>query len=167
MADPLRLNAVELLRQPGAVRTLVVDVDAASIDARHERLIGDLHVDLRLEALNDGIAVTGTVSEPWATQCRRCLADVSGVAVVSVDELYQVRPLDDDASLIRDGQLDLVPLVRETALIELDLERLCRQDCAGLCPVCGIDRNDETCDCDPSIIDDRWAALQGFVPDDD
>ena len=167
MADPLRLNAVELLRQPGAVRTLVVDVDAASIDARHERLIGDLHVDLRLEALNDGIAVTGTVSAPWATQCRRCLADVSGVAVVSVDELYQVRPLDDDASLIRDGQLDLVPLVRETALIELDLERLCRQDCAGLCPVCGIDRNDETCDCDPSIIDDRWAALQGFVPDDD
>lgn len=167
MADPLRLNAVELLRQPGAVRTLVVDVDAASIDAQHERLIGDLHVDLRLEALNDGIAVTGTVSAPWATQCRRCLADVSGVAVVSVDELYQVRPLDDDASLIRDGQLDLVPLVRETALIELDLERLCRQDCAGLCPVCGIDRNDETCDCDPSIIDDRWAALQGFVPDDD
>jgi uncharacterized protein len=167
MADPLRINAVELLRQPGAVRTIAVDVDPGSIEAQHERLTGDLRVDLRLEALNDGITVIGTVSAPWATECRRCLAVVSGVAVVPVDELYQVQPLDEEAYLIEDGQLDLVPLVRETALIELDLERLCRDDCAGLCPVCGIDRNEALCDCDTSISDDRWAALEGFVPDDD
>jgi len=167
MADPLRINAVELLRQPGAVRTVVVDVDPAAIEAEHERLTGDLHVELRLEALNDGIAVTGTVSAPWATECRRCLADVSGVALVAVDELYQIQPLDEEAYLIEDGQLDLVPLVRETALIELDLERLCREDCAGLCPVCGTDRNEASCDCDSTIRDDRWAALEGFVPDDD
>ncbi|HSL72981.1 MAG TPA: DUF177 domain-containing protein [Ilumatobacteraceae bacterium] len=167
MADPLRINAVELLRQPGAVRTITVDVDPGSIEAQHERLTGDLHVDLRLEALNDGITVIGTVSAPWATECRRCLVAVSGVAVVPVDELYQVQPLAEEAYLIEDGQLDLVPLVRETALIELDLERLCRDDCAGLCPVCGIDRNDASCDCDTSISDDRWAALEGFVPDDD
>jgi uncharacterized protein len=167
MADPLRLNAVELLRQPGAVRSVVLDVDPASIDARHERLAGDLHVDLRLEVLNDAIAVTGNVSTPWATECRRCLAAVSGVAVVPVDERYQVEPLDEDAYLIEQGQLDLVPLVRETALIELDLERLCREDCAGLCPVCGTDRNVEDCGCDTTVRDDRWAALEGFVPDAD
>ena len=75
--------------------------------------------------------------------------------------------LDEDAYLIVDGQLDLVPLVRETALIELDLERQCRDDCAGLCPVCGVDRNETTCDCDTTVRDDRWAALEGFVPDED
>jgi uncharacterized protein len=167
MADPLRVNAVELLRQPGAVRLVELDVAAGPLDARHERLVGDLHVELRLEALNDGIRVTGTVAAPWATECRRCLTPLQDVARVAVDELYQVEQLDEDAYLIVDGQLDLVPLVRETALIELDLERQCRDDCAGLCPVCGVDRNETTCECDTTVRDDRWAALEGFVPDED
>jgi uncharacterized protein len=164
---PLRINAVELLRQPGAVRDVALDVDAASLDAEHERLVGDIHVELRLTALNDGIDVDGTVTADWATVCRRCLIDVWGTAVGVVDELYQIEPLDPDAYVIEDGQLDLAPLVRETALLELDSERLCRDDCAGLCPVCGVDRNSTECSCDTAVSDERWAALEGFVPDDD
>jgi uncharacterized protein len=91
---------------------------------------------------------------------------VAGTAVGVVDELYQLELLDPDAFLIEDGQLDLAPLVRETVLLELDVERVCREDCAGLCPVCGVDRNESDCDCDTSVTDDRWAALEGFVPDE-
>ncbi len=169
MADllrPLRINAVELLRQPGAVRDVTVDIAAAPLDAEHERLVGDIHVELRLTALNDGIDVDGTVSAEWATVCRRCLVDVSGTAVGVVDELYQIEPLDPDAYLIEDGQLDLAPLIRETVLLELETERLCRDDCAGLCPVCGVDRNSAECSCDTSVKDDRWAGLEGFAPDE-
>ena len=169
MADllrPLRVNAVELLRQPGAIREVDVDVAAAPLDAEHERLVGDIHVELRLTALNDGIDVDGTVSAAWSTVCRRCLVDVSGTAVGVVDELYQIEPLDPDAYLIEDGQLDLAPLIRETALLELETERLCRDDCAGLCPVCGVDRNSAKCSCNTSVKDDRWAGLEGFVPDE-
>jgi uncharacterized protein len=162
---PLRLNAVELLRQPGAVRDVDVHIDAAAHDAEHERLTGDIHVELRLTALNDGIDVDGAVSASWANVCRRCLAPLEGTATGHVDELYQVELLDPDAFQIEDGQLDLAPLVRETILLELDLERICRDDCAGLCPVCGIDRNSATCDCDTTVRDDRWAALEGFDPD--
>ncbi len=164
---PLRINAVELLRQPGAVRDVLVDIEAAPLGAGHDRLVGDIHVELRLTARNDGIDVDGTVSADWNTVCRRCLADVSGVAVGVVDELYQIEPLDPDAYLIEDGQLDLAPLVREVALLELDNERLCRDDCAGLCPVCGVDRNTTECSCNPTVTDERWAALEGFVPDDE
>ena len=170
MADPLRplrINAVELLRQPGATRDVALDVAAESLDVEHDRLVGDLHVELRLTALNDGIDVDGTVSAGWATVCRRCLTDVSGTAVGIVDELYQIEPLDPDAYLIEDGQLDLAPLIRETALLELDIERVCRDECAGLCPVCGVDRNVTECSCDTAVSDERWAALEGFVPDDD
>jgi len=163
---PLRINAVELLRQPGAIRDVTVDIEAAPLDAEHERLVGDIHVELRLTALNDGIDVDGTVSAAWSTVCRRCLVDVSGTAVGVVDELYQIEPLDPDAYLIEDGQLDLAPLIRETALLELETERLCRDDCAGLCPVCGVDRNSAECSCDTSVKDDRWAGLEGFVPDE-
>jgi uncharacterized protein len=164
---PLRINAVELLRQPGATRDVDVVIDAGPLDAAHEHLDGEIHVALQLQAMNDGIKVTGTVEAPWATVCRRCLVDVFGSAVGSVDELYQIDPIDPDAYLIEDGQLDLVPLVRETVLLELDRERQCRDDCAGLCPICGIDRNTDSCGCDTLVTDDRWAALEGFVADDD
>jgi len=164
---PLRINAVELLRQPGAVRDVSVDIDAAPLDAEHERLVGDVHVELQLTALNDGIDVNGTVSADWATVCRRCLADVSGTAVGRVDEVYQVELLDAEAYVIHDGQIDLAPLVRETVLLELDAERLCRDDCSGLCPVCGVDRNTTDCSCDTTVSDERWAALEGFVPNDE
>jgi uncharacterized protein len=169
MADPLRplrINAVELLRQPGGVREVDVSVEPAPLDVAHERLRGDVGVDLRLEAMNDGIAVTGSVSAEWATECRRCLAPVSGTAVAVVDELYQRQPVDPDAFLIADGQLDLAPMVREVILLELDRERVCRQDCAGLCPVCGVDRNDEECSCDATVRDERWSALDGLVVDE-
>lgn len=168
MADPLRslrINAVELLRQPGAVRDVVVDIEAEPLGVAHERLLGDVHIELRLTARHDGIDVDGTVSAGWGTVCRRCLVDVSGISVGAVDELYQIEPLDPDAYLIEDGQLALAPLVRETVLLELDNERLCRDDCAGLCPVCGVDRNTTECACDSTVTDERWAALEGFVPE--
>jgi uncharacterized protein len=163
---PLRVNAVELLRQPGAVREVTATVAADAVDARHDRLAGDLEVELRLDVRSDGITVTGTVAAPWATVCRRCLTPVSGLAVSEIGELYQTEVVDPEAFPIEHGQLDLVPLVREAALLELDRERQCRHDCAGLCPVCGIDRNTASCTCDVAVTDERWAALEGFVPED-
>ena len=163
---PLRINAVELLRQPGAVRDVMFDIAADPLDADHEHLVGDLHVALQLTARNDSIDVHGTVSAGWESVCRRCLRDLAGTSVGVVDERYQIESLDPDAYMIEDGQLDLVPTVRETVLLELDAERLCRADCAGLCPVCGVDRNTTQCSCDTTVRDDRWAALEGFVPDE-
>ncbi len=172
---PLRINAVELLRQPGARRSIDVAVPAALLDITHERLRADadrghpepvIDVAVELEAINDGIVVKGTIGAPWATACRRCLTDIGGTAVVDVDELYQIDLIDEDAYPIENGQLDLTPMVREFALIELDAEQICRNECQGLCSVCGIDRNVASCDCDTTIKDDRWAALDGLVLDD-
>ncbi len=163
---PLRVNAVELLRQPGAIHDMEFVVEAEPLGVVHTRLSGDIRVDLKLEALNDGIRVTGTVSAIWATACRRCLADVSGSADAEMTELYQHEPTDSDAFLLDANQLDLAPMVREAILLELDLERVCRSDCAGLCPVCGVDRNESACNCDTTVKDDRWSALDGLVLDD-
>lgn len=162
----LRVNAVELLRQPGAVKLVDVTVSGPVLDVVHDALAGDIVVDLELEALNDGIVVRGSVSAPWAAPCRRCLADLHGVARADIDELYQVVVLDEDAYPIIDGQLDLAPMARQATMLELDDERLCREDCAGLCPQCGADRNIDHCGCATDIKDERWAALDGLVLDD-
>lgn len=170
MADitrQLRLNAVELLRQPGAVRRFDFALDPEPVGVVHPALNGEVDIHLLLEALNDGIAVTGTIGVPWAGMCRRCLMPLTGIDEVAIDELYQKTVIDPDAFIIEDGQLDLNPLVRETALLALDDERLCRPDCAGLCPTCGIDRNVESCMCNTEAPDPRWAGLESLALDPD
>ena len=117
IARQLRLNAVELLRQPGATRDFEFEVPGDAVSVVHDALDGAIDLRLRLETLNDGIAVSGTIATPWRGVCRRCLVPLSGVDIADVDELYQKIVIDPDAYLIEDGQLDLDPLVRETALL--------------------------------------------------
>jgi uncharacterized protein len=155
----LRVNARELLRVPASSRSIEAAVDAADLGIRDDRLTGDIAVDLSAVSTLDGVTVAGTVAFPWSTVCRRCLTAVVGIATVDVDELYQEAALDSEAFVIEGDQIDLAPAVREYVLIELPDGPLCRDDCAGICPVCGIDRNSSTCGCDTTVRDDRWAAL--------
>ena len=57
-------------------------------------------------------------------------------------------------------------MVREYVLLDLPDAPLCKDDCAGICPNCGIDRNMATCDCDTSATDPRWSALEGLKFDE-
>jgi uncharacterized protein len=94
------------------------------------------------------------------------LTEVEGVCVSDVAELFQQHPQHDDAVAITGDQIDLGPVVREYVLLDLPDAPLCRDDCAGICPNCGIDRNTGTCDCDTQPIDPRWSALEGLELDE-
>ena len=59
-------------------------------------------------------------------------------------------------------QLDLRPVVRELVLLDAPSTPLCRPDCAGLCPTCGVDRNSQACQCEPPPVDPRWSALDAL-----
>jgi uncharacterized protein len=89
---------------------------------------------------------------------------VSGELVVDVHERFSDRPPaneppeDDDMYPIVDDRVDLGPLVRDAIVLELPMAPLCRDDCAGLCPVCGANRNEGDCGC-VAPRDPRWANL--------
>lgn len=71
---------------------------------------------------------------------------------------------DDDRFVeIRDEKLDLDGLVREDILLRLPTKFLCREDCKGLCPVCGKNWNKGPCGCKTEAVDPRWEALQKFM----
>jgi uncharacterized protein len=164
----LRLNARELLRQPGLRKAVSASMDASEIGVDDERITADVDVELVATSNLDGVVVAGTITMPWRSICRRCLAEVSGAARIEVDELYQDASAGtvEDAFPIEGDQIDLAPVVREFLLLELPDDVLCRVDCAGICPVCGLDRNQGSCDCDTSVRDDRWAALDQLRLDD-
>lgn len=163
----LRLNARELLRQPGTRREIKTELAATDLGVVDDRITADIGIDLVAISNIDGIVVQGLISTPWQAPCRRCLTDVRGVAQIDVDEMYQDDVKDPDAYEIEGDQIDLAPAVREYVMIELPDGPLCRVDCGGICPACGADRNESTCDCDLTVKDERWAALDALKLDDD
>jgi uncharacterized protein len=60
---------------------------------------------------------------------------------------------------LEDERLDTDPILIEQLQLNIPMKPLCRADCKGLCPICGIDRNAGTCACEESGADPRWAAL--------
>jgi len=162
----LLLNVAELLRKPGAERQLQLESTIEALGIDDPRLpAGPVAVDARLEALSDGVVVHGTVTARGHGECRRCLSRLEGPFEVTVHELYQVRITDPDAFPLEHDQLDLRPMVREALLLDAPVNPLCRDDCAGICPTCGIDRNTAACSCEVLVTDDRWAALDALRDD--
>lgn len=161
---PLVVPVTELVRHPGTHKHVHTTTDAEGLRLPEVRVPDGaaIDVDVEFEALFDGVVVRGTVTAPWEAICRRCLNAATGLAVADVQELYQVEPKTDEAFPFDGDSIDLTPLVRENVLVELPLAPLCRADCAGLCPSCGADRNQNPCSCDTTPADPRWGGLEGL-----
>ncbi len=121
----------------------------------------------RLSGAGDGrYYFTGEFAGSAVGECTRCLREVpvrAGDAIqclfVSADE----DGLDDDPDVFlldaKSRSIDVRPAVREGWILAVPPFVLCRDDCKGLCPTCGIDRNVTACGC-ASVDDARWAALK-------
>jgi uncharacterized protein len=71
--------------------------------------------------------------------------------------------LDDANQESFDGKtIDLDPILREQVLLALPMHALCREDCKGLCGMCGQNLNEATCGCEPKGMDPRLAALKNI-----
>jgi len=162
--NPLLVNALELLRRPGTEKSISLEVEAAVVGIDDPRLVPDAPVEIELvcSSLTDGVVVEGDVQVEFHGECRRCLAPVVGRLLVPLRELYQQTLTDPDAFPIENDQIDLQPMVRESILLDLPDTPVCRPDCRGLCPSCGIDLNTASCSCVVETLDPRWAALDAL-----
>jgi len=167
----LLVNATELLRQPGTRRSIESSVDLVTIGAEDPRLSGDVDIAVELVSTLNDIEVAGTLCVAWADHCARCLRPVAAALVIEVDERYAEpssdpgKPDDPEAFPIANGQLDLAAMVREEVLLAVPDAPLCREDCPGLCPICGTDLVTSSCACDPVVRDDRWSVLDQLRDD--
>jgi uncharacterized protein len=168
MPRPLVVGVADLLRRPGNHREEHLEAILDGLEVLGSKVPEGARValDLRLESLNEGIVATGTVTAPWVGECRRCLGAVTGVLVAEVQEIFEDKPVDGETSKLDGDRVDLEPLARESVLLDLPLAPLCREDCEGLCPECGADRNEVDCGHTAVPADPRWAALDQLKLDE-
>lgn len=99
-------------------------------------------------------------------QCDRCLGDVTFEVPVSADETVEVsegQVVTDDGigpySFVDGEEIDIDELILNEILVNFPAKILCQDDCKGICPVCGKNRNIEPCGCDDTVLDPRMAQF--------
>ncbi|WP_409341015.1 YceD family protein [Paenibacillus sp. MBLB4367] len=129
---------------------------------------GNAEADLQAN-MSEGLAeVTGNVHVELHMACSRCLKPVEELIDAPFQEWFAgqassvPKELEEDVHLVTDDTIDLTPLVEETAALSIPLVTLCSEDCKGLCPDCGADRNEQACSCKKDKIDPRLAGLADF-----
>ncbi|HVM40469.1 MAG TPA: DUF177 domain-containing protein [Acidimicrobiia bacterium] len=157
----LRIHVGDLLARPGSqkevVRTIVVP--GLTVSAGGVRDDDPLDLDLRVEAITDGIVVHGHVAGRWQAECSRCLQEVEGPIEADVHELFERHPLEGETYQLGDDEIDLEPLLRDAVVPQIPAVPVCDDACLGLCPKCGVDRNEVRCECTFDALDPRWSAL--------
>ena len=152
------LDVRELLESPGLRKPIVFSTHV-DLETGLAKLEGDLALELVLEAIEGGVLVRGEMSGSYEGLCRRCLKPLNGTFKVKGSEIYRPEgEVWEEGYVVKDETVDLEPMILDTVGLVLPINPLCREDCAGLCPRCGADRNEGACDC-ADEVDPRWSAL--------
>jgi uncharacterized protein len=175
----LRINIAQLLKQPnGAPRSYDVVADIQGLDADIAPR-SPLQGTVELLRTDQGVLVMAQFQVEVALICAHCLEPFTWP--VSFEFQEDFRPLvdifsgarlptvlgEDQATLIDEHHvLDLSEVVRQEIILATPPSPLCRAGCAGICPHCGQNLNEDTCDCRESHIDPRWEALRGLQVSD-
>ena len=159
-----RTKAIELALSP---EDLDLDIDGAA-------LIGEVKFSGETERLNEKAHVRGKIEAEVRVDCTRCLEPVESKFEISFDDVF-VDPADApaeievilgveelDESIAIDGKIDVAEVVREQILLALPDQVFCKEDCKGLCPKCGSNRNLLDCRCIEDEIDPRWSGLKNL-----
>ena len=165
----MRYNVAQLLKESvGATRTYGVDEEVATSSSTTERVKGEL----RLLRTDKGIWASATLTCEKPSVCSRCLSPFLLPLKLSIEEEYistvdvntgeqlKMAGVDEDVFIIDEQHiLDLQEAVRQYEVASMPIKPLCREDCVGLCPVCGVNLNEGHCDCKSETQDPRWEAL--------
>jgi uncharacterized protein len=164
----IEINVAQLLKSPiGTTRDYEIDEQAMIGDG-----VSAVRGSVNLLRTNRGILVTGKLKTDVDLTCARCLSRFRQPLTLDIEEEYFPTldiltgapvdvPEDEPGAFIidRNNILDLEEAVRQYSTLAIPMKPLCREDCPGLCPVCGANRNVVSCDCPPAAPDSRWQKL--------
>lgn len=132
----------------------------------------DIDVDVRLESVSEGVLVSGCVSGEATGQCSRCLGEIEQPVNVFLTQLFVYQDSvsdqtsdDDELFRVANDEIDLEQAIIDEIGDALPMSPLCRDECQGLCPECGLVLAETEPDHQHENIDPRWAALRSKFTD--
>ncbi len=108
--------------------------------------------EVKAELLEAEVLISGTVQADLRCACSRCLTEY----------MLPLKTTFRQSSVATEEPVDALPFIKEAVLLDLPLKTLCRESCQGLCPTCGVNRNEAPCTCESKKESPRWTALRNF-----
>ncbi len=120
------------------------------------------------------VRIQGRYKVEMEAECDRCLGHASftldnpfdlfyrPVAAIAREEEVAIDEGEAEIGFYQGGGMELEDILREQILLALPMQRVCSEACKGICPVCGKNRNETSCDCHVEPADDRWGALRNL-----
>lgn len=127
-----------------------------------------LKVQLTARDMMDVIHVEGEVKASLLCTCSRCLTpNQKDFSVMIHEKFTQEKEIadadeDDNTHWVSSDRIDLIPFIHENVLLDIPFVPLCDEACKGLCPQCGQNLNEQSCDCKTEKIDPRLEGLKDF-----
>ena len=118
------------------------------------------------------IRIKGHLKVRMRSDCDRCLEPAEFPIDSDFDLFYrpahragyeediEIDEGESEVAFYEGGGVELKDILREFVLLSMPMQRVCREDCHGICPACGQNRNEASCGCESKAADDRWSALK-------
>lgn len=174
----MQFNVAQLLKEPTGstrkyeVREIIDDLDPELV------IQAPIQGRLKFTKIPQGVLVTGNLETVVEMNCIRCLDAFDQPVRIEIEEefrpavdlqtgasLPQAEDADDATRIDEKHIIDLSEVVRQDLLLALPSRPVCREGCKGLCPQCGTNWNEASCDCPTEQADPRWEALRALLDD--
>lgn len=170
--NPLRLDVSYLAKgSPGTYKEF--EFNFPQLTFPDDLLLVDITGLIAVSVTEDGVVADGKISALTELACSRCLDPYWQPVKIDFTEIFSQHPVDDakndlgEQPLPADGSIDLTPLIRDYALLDIPIRQVCKEDCKGLCPTCGANLNLEDCGHKQEFIDPRMEGLKALLDGDE
>jgi uncharacterized protein len=164
----MKINLVKLHEGLNSLRFKIKPEDLG-FDENEETLLlfhNDIYAEIEVQKFSDKYFIKANVKTVAHYSCDRCLDEFDQNLEAAFRLVYSKQTGnqsgDDEYRFLAENEteIDLSADIRENMLLFLPMKHLCKETCKGLCPHCGTNLNDETCDCQQKTIDPRWEILK-------
>ena len=149
--------------------TIEYELDLSSVEINGVKPFSvPVNAKAALRGFAGSVALKAEVLYTMVAPCDRCCEETTFKRAVTFSHVL-VRELGEEDSdeylLVPEARLDLDELLTEDILLDMPGKFLCKEDCKGLCPHCGVNRNREECSCEREETDPRLEALKALLQD--
>lgn len=163
------VNVSKIIKVPDSIMELSFEekIDFIESSFGKIKLLKPIHFTGKM--VNDGKALylNGFLSTVLELYCDRCTKPVETSLSINIEEKFSSESIDEEEihKVNSGSEIDLTPMFIDAILLNIPMKTVCDTQCKGLCPQCGQNLNEGTCDCKDSNIDPRFTVLRTFFKD--
>lgn len=162
----MKLNIASVLKNDGASKAFLGEVSLGKVEYMGSTLDFEapLSVTGKVQNIGGTIEISAHITGRFNTECSRCgdavTEDFSADLFESVENDFS--DIDEECISVQGNVIDISGSINACIFGNIPMQTLCREDCKGLCPECGMNLNEKECNCDTTVYDPRFAIFRNL-----